>query len=304
MDKLALQATALRYFLVLAEELHFGRAAERLGVSQPQMSQKIRQLEGALGFALFERTSRKTQLTDAGLVLADAARRSAAELDRGLMQARQQWSGALGSIAIGYVSTAMLMGLHVVVQRFRQAHAQVRLSLRELSTEDQHELLRSGGLDMAFVSGTPDDPAIVQQKSWRQDLLAVLPEHHPRSRLGAAGRARAVTMESLAREPFVLFPSLLARRQYGEFIQLCEGAGFAPLIVQEAETWHAILGLVAAGMGVTVAPAVTRRLSWPGVRFHPIAKGPHRTTVALCTRRGAISPTIQSLIDMTKLAVD
>jgi len=272
----------LRYFAVLAEELHFGRAAAALRVAQPALSQNIRRLEGRLGFSLFERTTRRVHLTAAGAEFLISVHRLSAELGRGVQSAREVSAGALGTVTVGYIATAMLTVLPVLVRKFRERHPRLRLSLRELSSEAQLQALRSGELDVAIVSGRPDDEGLVSYELYRDPLVALLPSDH---RLAKRDR---VTLSSLANEPFILFPQWQTPGLHDQIVRLCRSSGFEPVVGQEAQSWHVIAALVGVGLGVSVAPASVRRYRVAGVRFRSLRPAASISTM-LCMRAGDAS---------------
>lgn len=287
----------LRRFLVLADDLHFGRAASRSGISQPKLSADIRKLEREVGASLFARTSRRTALTAAGMAFAEAARRTLAELERGIASARWKATGAQEAIVVAHVSTAMLMGLPAIVKAFLARNPGARLMLRELSTVPQLELLAEGAIDVAITSTIGRQRNLVCHGRWRDPLVAAVPEDWA---VGGAARRGALTLplKDLRAAPFVLFPEAHAPDQHAEIRAACARAGFAPRIVQEADGWHAVLSLVAAGMGVTIAPSVVRRLNVPGVRSYALAGPRPATSLTLCTRRGTLSESVRSFIEL------
>lgn len=291
-----METRLLRAFLTLTEELHFGRAAARSGVSQPRLSNDIRKLEQRVGAPLFARTSRRTSLTAAGEAFARSARRALDELDRGIEAARWNATGAQEPVAIAYVSTAMLMGLPMAVREFLLRNPAARLILRELSTVPQLDLLAEGAIDVALTSTVTKRAGTACHRRWRDPLVAVLPDQHE---IGSFGREQGpLSLDRLAAEPFVLFPAVSAPELHGEILAVCARAGFAPEVVQEAVGWHSVLSLVAAGMGVTIAPSVVSRLNVPGVRLNPIAGRGQATSVMLCTRRGPLSDSVKSFVDL------
>jgi DNA-binding transcriptional LysR family regulator len=287
----------LQSFLTLAEELHFGRAAVRSGISQPRLSTDIRKLERILGLQLFDRTSRRTALTAAGVAFEAGTKRSLAELEKGVATARLAAKGAQQAVTVGYVAAAMMMGLPSVVRSFRTRNPAAILTLRELSTVPQLELLAQGLIDIAITSTVTSERDIVCHGRWRDPLFIVLPDDDPRS-LSGGENARALELGVLASDPFVLFPAARAPDHHAEILAACGKAGFVPKVVQEAEGWHSLLSLVAAGIGVTIAPSVVRRLRVPGVRLHPISGKGFATSVTLCTGRGPLSGATSSFLEL------
>lgn len=266
----------LRYFVAVAEELHFGRAARRLNVSQPPLSVQIRTLEREIGAPLFVRTQRRVELTEAGRVLLDEARRLLGQAEAAVVHARRAAEGTVGRLAIGFVSTVDYSILPPLVRRFQQKHPGIALKLLELTGDRQQALLQSGELDLGLSILPPPAPRLTMRPVFREPLIAAVPANHP-----LAARQR-ITLRSLAAEPFIQFPRELAPGLYDLAIAACQKAGFTPHLAQEAIQMQTILGLVAAGLGVAVVPQCMSKLQRPDVRYLALdARGFEVETVAL-----------------------
>jgi DNA-binding transcriptional LysR family regulator len=265
----------LQYFGVLAEELHFGNAAARLGVAQPALSQAIRRLEQRLGFALFSRTSRRVRLTPQGGRILASTERVLRELRRGLADAREIAAGRTGGLTIGHTALSMLTVLPAVLRRYRQAQPAVRLSFRELSSAQQLDQLQAGYLDVAIVSGTFEGQGVATLELRRDPLIVVLHRSH---RL--AGR-RSLPISQLASEPFILFPREQIPPVYDQILELCRASGFEPAIAHVAQSWHLIAALVGLGLGISIVPLSVQRYLVKEVRAVPI-----RPQVAVATTLG------------------
>jgi DNA-binding transcriptional LysR family regulator len=282
---------ALRYFTVLAEELHFGRAATRLGIAQPFLSQKIGVLEQALGSPLFLRTSRRVELTEAGAVFLDSARRMLGELERGVDRIHALARGELGTLNIGYVMIGMLMVVPDLLRGFRLAYPQVRLSLHEIHTAPQAVQLRQGDLDLGFLSQPVTEPGLRTHREWSEPYDAVLPSDHP------LANAQTIRLRDLAKEPFVSVSRPSSPEMYDQMLWECRKAGVTPSIVQEAGSWQAVVSLVAAGIGVTIAPKCVSRLRIPRVKYRELSGAAPTYGLALCTAEGALSPAAESFLE-------
>lgn len=254
----------LRYFLVVAEELHFSRAAERLDIAQPPLSQMIRRLEHELGVSLFHRTKRQVSLTDAGVVFCEEAKRTLAQAERAIRCARRANSGELGRLMVGFIGSAAYSVLPSIVRRFREQYPDVDLTLQELSTIQQVHALRNGQLQVGFLRPFGQEPTLRYKVILQEPLVIALPEHH---RLSPQTKIR---MGMLADEPFILFPRTLAPELYDQIISLCQHARFSPHVVQEAMQLPTIVSLVAAGIGVAVIPASLQNLGRTGVSYRTI----------------------------------
>lgn len=290
MDITRIDLHLLRLFVVVAEELHFGRAARRLRIAQPALSQQVRKLETLLGYRLFDRTSRRVALSAAGAALLQSARRIFAELERGVETAGAIAQGRAGVLDVGYIVPAMLALLPDLIRRFRAETPAVTLRLHEMSSAAQVEALGTGRLDAAFVSGPCGDPSLRQQLAWREPAVAVLPADH-----ALAGRAE-IALAELAAEEFVSFPRHQAPGLYDRWLLACLSAGFSPRVVQEAQSWHMIATLAAAGLGVAVAPASVRVLNVAGVRCIPVSTRGLEFDVSLCTRAEGMTPALDQFV--------
>ena len=266
----------LRYFVAVAEELHFGRAARRLNVSQPPLSVQIRTLEREVGTPLLIRTQRRVELTEAGRVLLDGARRLLGQAEAAIIHARRAAEGAVGRLTIGFVSTVDYSILPPLVRRFRQKHPGIALKLLELTGDRQQALLQSGELDLGLSILPSPAARLIMRPVFREPLIAAVPANHP-----LAGRRRTA-LRALAPQPFIQFPRELAPGLYDLAIAACQKAGFTPHLAQEAIQMQTILGLVAAGLGVALVPHCMSKLQRPDVRYLALdARGFEVETVAL-----------------------
>jgi DNA-binding transcriptional LysR family regulator len=266
----------LRYFVAVAEELHFGRAARRLNVSQPPLSVQIRTLEREIGTPLLVRTQRHVELTEAGRVLLDEARRLLDQAEAAIVHARRAAEGAVGRLTIGFVSTVDYSILPPLVRRFRHKHPGIALKLLELTGDRQQALLQSGELDLGLSILPSPAAGLTMRPVYREPLIAAVPATHP-----LAARRR-IALRSLAAEAFIQFPRGLAPGLYDLAIAACQKASFTPHLAQEAIQMQTILGLVAAGLGVALVPHCMSKLQRPDVRYLALdARGFEVETVAL-----------------------
>ena len=249
----------LRYFVAVAEELHFGRAALRLNLAQPPLSQQIQKLEEIVGAKLFLRTSRSVSLTLAGHEMLSSARRTLRKVQRDLEQARSVGRGEVGSLHVGFVGSGMLTTLPGIFRAYREAFPRVRLHLHESFTSRVMEGMQDGTLDAGvFRDG---DPAAGLQVStiYTESFVAVLPAGH---RLAAR---KSISPDELREDGFVYYPRSAGTRAYEKPLTMFEEYGFRPQIVQEGTHWLTILSLVGAGLGVSVGPECVRGIASPEV---------------------------------------
>ena len=266
----------LRYFVAVAEELHFGRAAQRLNISQPPLSVQIRTLEREIGAPLLIRTQRRVELTEAGRVLLEEARRLLGQAEAAVIHVRRAAEGTVGRLTVGFVSTVDYSILPPLVRRFRQKYPGITLKLLELTGDRQQALLQSGELDLGLSILPSPASDLTMRPVFREPLIAAVPASHP-----LAARRRAA-LRSLAAEPFIQFPRELAPGLYDLAIAACQKAGFTPNLSQEAIQMQTILGLVAAGLGVAVVPRCMSKLQRADVHYLSLdARGFEVETVAL-----------------------
>ncbi|QEL56130.1 LysR family transcriptional regulator [Chromobacterium paludis] len=277
----------LRYFLAVAEELHFTRAAERLHIGQPPLSQQIQALEAELGAPLFRRHQRKVELTAAGLQLLPRARQILADSAAAMAAARRAADGEIGELRIGFTSSLPLTPiLHRSLRRYRERYPEVKLTLCELFTAAQFDALENKQLDLGFVrfNGPPPRDAIQVRELHRDRLLAVLPSAHP-----LAG-ASAVTLSQLADTPLIGYPREAGAGLRDVILQLARQSGVELHVVQEAGEAITQIGLVAAGVGAAILPSPLECVQIPAVRYVPLADEDAYLAMGIATRRDEDSP--------------
>lgn len=282
-----------RYFLAVAEELHFGRAAERLGIAQPPLSQQIRKLERTLGVALFWRSKRRVELSEAGRVLMDESRRLLAAADQAVIAAQRAGRGEAGNLRIGYTTGCTFIQTVVdLLRRYREDHPGVVLSLAEMHTTQQLDALADGRIDLAFIRSRLADPdqEFLSFELLQEPLIAALPAGHP------AAASEAVALASLASEPFVLFPRTVGTGVFDTIIAACRDAGFIPRVVQEAPQFTSIIGLVSAGLGVALIPSALSRVRLDGVAYRPLIGTDASAPVVLVRRRRDASAAVAAFV--------
>lgn len=278
-----------RYFLAVAETLHFGQAAEKLGVAQPNLSQQIKKLEKALGHDLFERTTRGVKLTAVGCFLAKRAELLQGDFQEAIQTAQRIGRGEEGSLAIGFSGSAMYGQTPRVIEKFRRRCPKVVVQLRELYAHEQMPLLLDGTLDVGFIRDGWATPGLQVTPLLRERFVAVLPEKHPMA------RGKAIAPRQLKDDPFVLFSPKIAKLSYERIIDLCKVDGFVPQVVQEAPQWVTVCNLVAAGMGVSFAPACISRLSISGIVYRPLLCNGW-SAIDAWTKIAPESPAVQTLL--------
>ncbi|WP_353946363.1 LysR family transcriptional regulator [Streptomyces sp. HUAS MG91] len=279
----------LRYFLALAEECHFGRAAARLHVAQPALSQQIKQLERELGVQLFNRSTRRVEPTEAGRLLTGYARALVAEEERARVHLHELATGHAGRVSVGFIGTATYDVLPRVSRTVRARLPGITLDLRgELLTPELVEGLTSGTYDLAVLRGRVAGEGLRVTSLRSEPLVAVLPAHHP-----LAGRPR-IPLRALADEPFVVHPSRSRSSMYDLVLAACERAGFSPVSLTEVGETATLVVFVAAGHGVALVPQSVRSLSLEGVTYVPLVD-PEPVDLLLARRAQRNSPAAEQV---------
>lgn len=275
-----------RAFAAVAEELHFGRAAARLYVAQPALSQQIKHLERDLGVQLLERTTRQVRLTNAGAVFEEHARRVLAEADRARESVLLAEQGERGEIRVGLTGVTTWRLLPRMSRAYRERFPLVRLELHPAVFSGAHlDALTVGGIDVCFIRA-PVPPPLASRVLLDEDLVAVLPEEH------RLARRSSVALADLAEEKFVSYPARQGSSLRDTAMRACTSAGFWPRVVQEAPDTHTVVALVGAAVGVALLPASAEKLQLEGVVFRPVTGADLRVPIALAWRRGDPSPVL------------
>ncbi len=276
----------LRYFLTTVEEMHFGRAAERLGIAQPGLSQQIKILEGIVGTPLFDRTKRAVQLTLAGEILAGEARKTIAQSEMALLAARQAGRGEVGRIAVGYVGSAAYTGmLTKVINKFRDDYPAVELQISEMEMLQQLNQISEGKLDIGFIRPPVPLPiGIASVEVLQERLVLAIPSTH-----SLASRER-VPLAAFNSDIFITprHPPKVSFHKYTT--QACQAAGFFPRLGPQGRDFVTITSMVSIGLGVALVPQSVKCIQLPDVRFKQIVGKPIYAELAVAFRRSEPSP--------------
>jgi len=261
-----IETRLLRQFIAVAEELHFHKAAIRLHMAQPPLSQAINRLEEKLGFSLFLRNKRGVKLTAAGTAFLETAYRTLKELEQGIEYARNVSEGICGKLTITAISIAYYESLLTTLKRFREIYPNVRLTIREMPSASQAKALMAGEADIGFMRKLPMPPETIESRLLlNEQIVMALPANH------AKAQHAMVDLRDFAEEDFVFTPQALGSGYHSQLIALCESAGFYPRIVQEAAQIHTLIGLVACGFGVALVPeSIAYSTLRDRVQFRPI----------------------------------
>jgi DNA-binding transcriptional LysR family regulator len=254
----------LRYFVAVAEELHFGRAAARLRIAQPSLSRAIRDLERVLDTEVFTRTKRTVRLTDAGHALLREAPRALAEVERACEQARRVGRGEAGELTLAFLPSAATELVPAIMRASREAYPGVHLRLLELLDDRQLEGLREGRLDVGVLRTRRHSDELTFQPLRRERLTVAVAHDH------RLARRKRIRYADLSGEALIMWPRAEAAETFDTIIGACRRAGFSPQVIQEASSAHTIIGLAAAGVGAAVIASAFSTHTGADVLFIPI----------------------------------
>ncbi|WP_394836335.1 LysR family transcriptional regulator [Pendulispora rubella] len=275
----------LEYFTVVAQELHFRRSAERLGITQAPLSLAIQALETELGARLFHRTRRTVVLTEAGHALLDDARGILSRVEMAKEHVWQTVSGQVGRLRVGFTNASSLSPFFPrLIHAYRTQRPSVQIVLRELASSQQMEALDARELDIGLLRVPPEAPApmrdLVLAPLLEEPLLLAL---HAGHRLA---KKRTVRIADLRNEPFIAYPRQSGVALFSQMLSLCEKRGFTPNVVQEAQQASTLIGLTATGLGVALVPGALRAIAVPGVVLRELSDDDTTTTLYIAHRRG------------------
>lgn len=284
----------LRYFLAVAEEGNFTRAAGKLGIGQPPLSQQIRDLETEVGAALFHRVPHGAELTAAGAAFLGEARAAVAAAEKAKLAAQRANRGETGRLSLGFTaSSAFNPVVSTTIRRFRARWPEVRLALMEMNTLALMQKLEAGELDAAFMRPSLDDPAGIRLRRLPDEPMVIaLPASH---RLALH---HSLPLAALAKEPFILFPRLVGLSLYDDVVLACRKAGFELTVAQEAPQISSVVNLVAADLGVSIVPASISQIKLEGVTYRPIEGPPAVARLALAMLKTHRSPVTENLMSL------
>jgi DNA-binding transcriptional LysR family regulator len=285
----------LRYFVAVAEALHFGKAAAKLHISQPPLSRQIQQLEQDIGALLLRRSKRHVELTAAGEHLLVDARRLLGDAEQMGERTRRAAAGASGHLVLGFISAVDYSILPGVLRAYREAYPGVTLELRELTSDVQLRELHDTRIDAGMLLEPIGDSSLATMPLLRERLVVAMPATDPLAR-----RGRRVTLSALATRPFILFPRSNAPGFHDMIVGFCQSAGFTPRIAQEAIQLQTIISLASAGLGVALVPASLMRLRRSGVVYRALRESSPQITVSLAWRRDNRSACLANFVSTAR----
>lgn len=284
----------VHYFVTLAEELNFTRAAARCHIEQAPLSRAIKALERELGLTLLIRNTRNVELTPAGRLFCDCARVALEELELGARRARRAQEGAIGQLTIAHVGSTVYELLPSIIRAFKRGYPLVDLRIRQLTTREQIPGLIAGDIDVGFVRVAPDSGQLAAARLYAEPFVCAIPDWHP-----LAGR-ESVALGELASSPFIMLMRSPAPSLHQQVLDLCRKAGFEPRIAQEVEQIESTVGLVASGIGVALVPASLRKLSIRSVCYVPLCDVAEQVEVWVAWPREQASPVAQAFLQCAR----
>lgn len=288
----------LRYFVAVAEELSFTRAAERLHMAQPPLSQQIRRLETRLGVTLLRRTKRRVELTEAGRIFLRQAYQSIHAIEQGVLLAQRADRGEIGQLAIGLLVYISYTLIPPILRTFRARYPEVNVVLRLLTNTQQIAALRSGQIDVSFMRPPVNDPEIATKLISRERFILAMPATHP-----LAGKA-AVSIKQFANDPFIMYARELGPTFHSEILAFCGKAGFLPKVALEVSQINAAVGLVGSGIGVALVPQSAQRVHLDDVVYRPLVERAPNVDVLLAWQGKRPSQLLETFIETSMQCVN
>jgi DNA-binding transcriptional LysR family regulator len=284
----------IRYFLVLANELNFTRAADRLHISQPPLTRQIQQLEASMGVVLFERTTRGVALTQAGAVFLEEARKIVALTDQATNKTRLAHQGQLGRLDIGVFGSAILNVIPTLLIELRKTHPDIVISLQNTTKIQQVEAVREKRLDIGFNRVFPEVEDLVVETVMMESLYVAMHKDHE------LVRRRTLAVRDLNNQPLILFPNNVRPTFADNVVSLFRAEGLTPNVVHEVEDVMTCIALVSAGLGMAVVPESAVNLQLPGVRYHPLRSAEAKVDLSCVYRADNASPALMVFLDIVR----
>ncbi|MDZ8185168.1 MAG: LysR family transcriptional regulator [Nostoc sp. ChiSLP02] len=289
----------LRYFIAVAEELHFSKAAERLHIAQPPLSQQIQQLEAQLGVELFHRkTKRQVQLSEAGQVFLQEAYQLLAQLQKAIELTQKIGRGEKGQLRIGFTGLVTYNLLPVILRQFREQFPEVELMLQELTTTEQERALQDSRIHVGFAHPPLEDNTLNQKCIQQEALIVALAETHP------LAEREKISVRSLINENFIVFPRHLGSGLYDQIVSLCQQGNFSPKVTQEAIQMQTIIGLVSAEMGIAIVPSSLQNFQRAGVVYRNFEEKTPLVETAIVWREEDMTPVLKEFLQVVMSLCD
>ena len=284
----------LRYFVAVAEALHFRQAAERLHITQPALSRQIHALEAELDVQLFHRSKRSVKLTLAGQTFLEEARQILRHAEQAVLTTQRTARGEMGQLRLSFTPSALRGIVPEIVRGFRDRYPDVQLTMTERCTQDQVEAFLAHQLDVGFLYPPIDNTLLTITPLRTETLVVALPQDHP------LALHTSLKLSDLANEPFILHPRQEGPHLHDHIVSLCQQAGFRPQIIQEAVASQTRIGLVAAGMGITLIPETLKDQEAPAVIYRNLQGVALSLQLAIARRSDDFSPVVQHFFQLVE----
>lgn len=287
----------LRYFIAVAEELHFTKAAKRLHIAQPPLSRQIRQLEEEIGVTLLQRTNRFMELTDAGRIFLEKAKQILRATDSAVVETQRAQRGEIGKLAVGFFEHTSYTLLPPILRAYRERFPTVEVQLRWFRVIDQIDALMRGDVDISFIRPVTDLDDISKESLLREPFVLALPNTH------RLAEQDSVSVKDCVDEPLLNYAYSLAPDFHNMIIRMCALAGFVPKIAAEVGQVYTALGLVSSGAGIAFVPASVQRVRFDNVVYKPLSGRQPKGEVLLAWKQRNPSPLISAFIETAKQTV-
>jgi DNA-binding transcriptional LysR family regulator len=284
-----------KYFLAVAEELHFSRAANRLNIAQPPLSQQIHQLENELGVKLFYRTKRKVELTSSGEVFLKYIYKIFNDIEKACDSAKRAYRGEIGNLILGIIETAIFDILPNLMQSYRTKYPFIDITVLQLNSTDQVRALLKGDINIGIICAPVENSDLEFEVICQEPFIVALPENHP-----LALKTSSIEVQELSSELFIMTPRNSGQIYYDIIINICQYVGFSPNIVQEVHELPTTLSLVAAGIGIALVPYSIQNLHVNGVVYRQLKNSIPVLNTALAWRKDKRSPIVHNFLNLAK----
>lgn len=292
-----MQFHQLKYFLAVAEELHFGRAAKKLNISQPPLSQQIKKLEEDLKTKLFYRTKRKVQLTEAGKLFLEDAYKIVEQIESTYDKIKQHSNGEIGELTLGYSSYSIFDVLPQILKEFYKLFPNVNVKLRHLSTAQQLEAFENSAIQIGLLCPPIDQRDLVLEHIYSQPFIVALPSNDP---LANQNNKESIDITELANYSFVMTPRNIGTGYYDKIIEICLDGNFSPNIVQEVNELHEVISLVSTGLGVSIVPKSLMQYKKSNVTFKKLNNDAYYVDTALVYKKNETTKTVYNFINIAR----
>lgn len=292
-----MQIHQLKYFITVAEELHFGKAAKRLNISQPPLSQQIKKLENNLGVLLFNRTKRKVELTEVGNLFLQDAYKILEQIETSTNKVEQYTQGEIGELNLGYSSYCIFDVLPMVLKEFYQGYPNVKVNLKHLGTAQQILAFKDSEIQVGLLCPPIDQSNLSLEMIYHQPFIVALPSDHP---LVEKCKDDSIDIKRLENYPFILTPRNIGPGYYDKIINLCFDANFSPNIILEVNDLHELISLVSTGLGISIVPQSLNQYQKSNVVYKKLNNNKYKVDTAVAYKNDHNSEVVANFLKITR----